>query len=103
MPQVATVFQALADERRRAVLELLGDRELTATEIAGRFDVTRQAVSQHLRTLLDAGLVVERRSGTRRYYRVRPEGLDEARAFLDLFWSSRLDALRRAEREDGGA
>src|SRR3712207_6136049 len=100
---VTTVFQALADERRRAVLELLGDRALTAAEIAGHFDATRQAGSQHLRTLLAAGLLVERRAGTRRYYRVRPEGREEARAFLDLFWASRLGALRRAEGDDAGA
>jgi DNA-binding transcriptional ArsR family regulator len=99
---VATVFQALADDRRRAVLELLGDRELTASEIAAEFDVTRQAVSQHLQTLARAGLVTERRAGTRRYYRVRPEGLGEARAFLDLFWSSHLAALRRVEQDDAG-
>ena len=93
-----SVFQALADERRRAVLELLGDRELTAGQIAAEFDVTRQAMSQHLQTLVQAGLLTERRDGTRRWYRVRPEGFGEARAFLDLFWTTRLAALREAER-----
>jgi len=63
--------------------------------IAAHFDVTRQAVSQHLRILHDAGLVSERRDGTRRIYRARPEGLAELRAFLDEFWSERLEALKR--------
>ena len=93
-----SVFQALADERRRAVLELLGDRDLTAGQIAAEFDVTRQAMYQQLQTLVQAGLLTERRDGTRRWYRVRPEGFGEARAVLDLFWTTRLAALREAER-----
>ena len=65
------------------------------------FDVTRPAVSQHLSVLKEAGLVTERRNGTRRLYRARPEGLLEVRAFLDEFWSDRLEALKReAEREE---
>src|SRR5213075_3170906 len=80
---------------RRAILRLVRDEEMTAGRIAGHFDVTRQAVSQHLRILHGAGLVSERRDGTRRIYRARPEGLTELRAFLDEFWSERLEALRR--------
>ena len=71
------------------------DEELTAGMIATHFDVTRQAISQHLRVLHGAGLVSERRDGTRRIYRVRPEGLNELRAFLDDFWSDRLEKLKR--------
>ena len=71
------------------------DEELTAGRIAAHFDVTRQAISQHLRVLHGAGLVSERREGTRRIYRGRPEGLIELRAFLDDFWSDRLDTLKR--------
>ena len=71
------------------------DEELTAGRIAAHFDVTRQAVSQHLRVLHGAGLVSERRDGTRRIYRVRPEGLIELRAFLDDFWKDRLEQLKR--------
>ena len=98
---------AIAEPRRREILGLVRDRELAAGEIAGHFDVTRQAVSQHLRTLLDAGLVSERRDGTRRIYRARAEGLRELRAFLDAFWTPRLDALKREaevehERRVGG-
>ena len=65
-------LQALAEPRRREILGLLADRELTAGEIAARFDVTRPAVSQHLAVLRAAGLVSERRDGTRRLYRARP-------------------------------
>ncbi len=71
------------------------DEEMTAGKIATHFEVTRQAISQHLRVLHGAGLVSERRDGTRRIYRVRPEGLIELRAFLDDFWSDRLEKLKR--------
>ena len=68
---------------------------LSAGEIAGHFAVTRPAVSQHLGVLKEAGLVDERRSGTRRLYRARPEGLEPVREFLEQFWDERLDALKR--------
>src|SRR2546421_5436801 len=90
---------AIAEPRRREILGLVRDRELAAGQIAAHFDVTRQAVSQHLGNLRDAGLVSERREGTRRIYRARPEGLIELRAFLDDFWGERLEALKR-EAED---
>ena len=93
-------IDAIAEPRRREILGLVRDRELAAGEIAARFDVTRQAVSQHLRNLRDAGLVSERRDGTRRIYRARPEGLTELRAFLDDFWSNRLEKLKREAEAD---
>jgi DNA-binding transcriptional ArsR family regulator len=94
------VFQVLAEARRRDVLALVADRERTAGQIAERFDVTRQAVSQHLRILLSAGLISERRDGARRWYRARPEGLEEVRAYLDKMWPAALDRLKlAAERE----
>jgi DNA-binding transcriptional ArsR family regulator len=63
--------------------------------------VTRPAVSQHLTVLKEAGLVSERRNGTRRLYRARPEGLQPLREFLDEVWGDRLEALKReAEREE---
>ena len=74
---------ALADSRRRRILELVRDYELTAGEIAAEFDVTRPAVSQHLRVLREAGLIIERRHGTRRLYRTARGGLEDLRAFLD--------------------
>ncbi len=93
-------FQVLSEPRRREVLRLVCARERTAGEIAGEFEVTRQAVSQHLRVLLGAGLVHERREGTRRWYSARPEGLEDVRAYLDAMWPSALGRLKAAaERE----
>jgi DNA-binding transcriptional ArsR family regulator len=95
-----TAIQALAEPRRREILELIRDGELTAGEIASGFDVSRPAISQHLGVLKEAGLVSERREGTRRFYRARPEGLRELREFLEGFWAFSLDKLKReAERE----
>jgi DNA-binding transcriptional ArsR family regulator len=97
------VLQALAEPRRRQILELVRDRELPAGAIAARFEVTRPAISQHLRVLREAGLVTERRNGTRRLYRARPEGLAELRAFLQQYWDDRLRQLRdAAEAEEQG-
>ena len=94
-------LKAIAAPRRRQILSLVRDGELSAGEIAAHFDVTRPAVSQHLTVLKEAGLVTERRNGTRRLYRARPEGLAQLKAFLDEFWSDRLEALKReAEREE---
>ena len=82
-------------------LRLVWDAELTAGEIASHFELTRPAVSQHLGVLKEAGLVSERRDGTRRLYRASPQGLVELKAFLDEFWGDRLEALKReAEREE---
>lgn len=94
-------LRALAEPRRRRILELVGERELSAGEIASHFDVTRPAISQHLGVLKEAGLVDERRNGTQRLYRARPQGFAELRAFLEGFWDEKLEALRReAEREE---
>ena len=96
-----TALRAIARPRRRQILQLVRTTELSAGEIASHFDVTRPAVSQHLTLLKEAGLVDERRNGTRRLYRARPEGLAELRAFLEEFWDARLEALKReAEREE---
>ena len=93
---MADVFQVLAEPRRRDLLALLAGDERTAGDIARRFDVTRQAVSQHLRILLEAGLIRERRDGTRRWYSARPEGLAEVRAYVEVMWPSALDDLKVA-------
>src|SRR4051795_3788559 len=94
-------LKAIAEPRRRAILGLVREEELSAGEIASHFDVTRPAISQHLSVLKEAGLVNERRNGTRRLYRARPEGLVELKAFLDELWGERLEALKReAEREE---
>ena len=91
-----TVIQAISEPRRREILQMVRDRELAAGEIAAGFDVTRPAISQHLTVLRNAGLVSERREGTRRLYRARPEGLAELRSFLDGFWEDRLERLKLA-------
>src|SRR3954466_14907536 len=96
-----STIQALAEPRRREILERIRDRELTAGEIASGFDVSRPAISQHLGVLKEAGLVSERREGTRRFYRARPEGLKELREFLEGFWTFALGQLKReAESEE---
>jgi len=85
MRDVEAAIRAIAERHRREIVRLVRDRELTAGQIASHFEVSRPAVSQHLRILKDSGLVTERRQGTRRYYRARVEGLAELRAFLEVF------------------
>ena len=95
-------LKAIAEPRRRRILVLVRDEELSAGEIASHFEVSRPAVSQHLTVLREAGLVDERREGTRRLYRARPDGLSDLRSFLDGFWDDRLAQLKRAsERLEG--
>lgn len=95
------VLNALADPRRRAILRLVRDDERPAGEIAAHFpDVTGPAISQHLRVLREAGLVIERRAGTRRLYRARPEGLRELREWLREFWGDALEDLKTAAEHD---
>ena len=94
-------LRAIAEPRRRRILQLVRERELSAGQIASQFDVSRPAISQHLGVLKEAGLVDERRNGTQRLYRARPQGLADLKAFLDGFWGERLDALQHdAEREE---
>jgi DNA-binding transcriptional ArsR family regulator len=89
-------LHALAEPRRREILGLLAADEMAAGAIAARFDVTRPAVSQHLAVLRAAGLVSERRDGTRRLYRARPAGLEPLRTWLGRFWDDNLQRLRVA-------
>ena len=94
-------LKAIAEPNRRRILTLVRNEELTAGEIASHFEVSRPAVSQHLAVLKEAGLVHERRNGTRRLYSVRPEGFNEVKAFLEGFWDEKLEALKReAEQEE---
>ncbi|MDQ4025912.1 MAG: metalloregulator ArsR/SmtB family transcription factor [Actinomycetota bacterium] len=94
-------LKAIAAPHRRQILKLVRKGELSAGEIAAHFDVTRPAVSQHLNVLKEAGLLSERRNGTRRLYRARPQGLAELRTFLEEFWDERLEALKiEAEQEE---
>jgi DNA-binding transcriptional ArsR family regulator len=83
-------WTALGDPTRRAIFERLADRPRAVGELAAEFPVTRPAVSQHLKVLKDAGLVVDRVAGTRRIYQVDPKGVGALRAQLDRFWSKTL-------------
>ena len=95
-PAIDLALHAIAEPHRRAIMRLVRDRELPAGEIAAHLPISAPAVSQHLRVLLDAGLVRVRRAGTHRLYRVRQEGLDDLRTFLDEFWDAGLEQLRLA-------
>jgi DNA-binding transcriptional ArsR family regulator len=83
-------FAALAEPRRRAMLLLVRDEPRSVNEIAAHFDISQQAVSQHLKVLRDAGLVAVRPDGQRRLYMVRPEGLESLEAFLAELWPAGL-------------
>jgi DNA-binding transcriptional ArsR family regulator len=97
---VDTALRALAEPSRRKILRLVRDRERTAGDIARHFDVSRPAVSQHLRVLEDARLVTVRRDGTRRWYRARPEGLGELHRWLQTMWTDRLGDMKRAAEQE---
>jgi DNA-binding transcriptional ArsR family regulator len=90
-----TALSALAEPRRRAILRLVTEDELSAGDVAAHFDITRPAISQHLKVLKGAGLVSERRDGTRRLYSARPEGLAELRQFIEELWDAKLTRLKR--------
>ncbi len=97
-----TVMDALGDPTRRAVFDRLREGPRSVGEVAEGLPVSRPAVSQHLRVLREAGLVAERRVGTRRIYELAPGGLVELRAYFDQFWSQALDAYKEAaERKEG--
>ena len=89
-------LRAISEPHRREILRLVWKQELPAGDIASHFSVTRPAISQHLRVLKEAGLVTERREGTRRLYKARPEGLGQLRAFLEAMWDDSLDRLKAA-------
>lgn len=100
------VFEAIAQPKRREILRLLAAGELSAGEVAARFDVTQPAISQHLKVLRETGLVTERREGTRRLYSVRSEGLADLHEFLAEVLPAGLKRLKQAaedeERRRGG-
>jgi DNA-binding transcriptional ArsR family regulator len=93
-PRTDAMLRALSEPRRREILRLVAENELSAGAIAAGFDVTRTAISQHLTVLRTAGLVTERREGTRRLYRGRREALREVQTALEGIWSSSLDRGR---------
>ncbi|MGB2874493.1 MAG: metalloregulator ArsR/SmtB family transcription factor [Gaiellaceae bacterium] len=87
-------MDALGDPTRRTIFELLREGQRSVGELAAGLPVSRPAVSQHLRILKEAGLVTERRNGTRRFYRVDPDGLGEIRDYFDDFWTEALAAFK---------
>ena len=96
----ALALDALADGTRRSVFEQLRDGPLSVGDLAARLPVSRPAVSQHLRVLKKAGLVSDRRAGTRRLYRVEPEGIAELRDYLDELWDQALAAFKQAVEQE---
>jgi DNA-binding transcriptional ArsR family regulator len=91
-----SLLRAIAEPRRREIMLLVKDRELSAGAIAANFDVSRPAISQHLAVLKEAGLLRERRQGTQRLYTTTPEALRELTAFIEAFWDDRLARLKAA-------
>jgi DNA-binding transcriptional ArsR family regulator len=93
-------FYALSDPTRRQIFEKIARRPLSVVELSQGLPVSRPAVSQHLRVLKDARLVTERKDGTRRVYRLDPEGVEAMRSYLDRFWDRALDAFKAAAEQE---
>jgi DNA-binding transcriptional ArsR family regulator len=89
-------WTALGDPSRRAIFERLADQPRSVGELAGELPISRPAVSQHLKVLKDARLVTDERAGTRRIYRVDPDGLRAMRGYLDHFWDQALAGFKEA-------
>jgi len=94
--QATDGFAALADPTRRLLFERLAKKALSVGELAAGVHVSRPAVSQHLKVLKDAGLVVDEADGTRRVYRVNPRGIEAMKRYLDRFWDRALAAFKAA-------
>jgi DNA-binding transcriptional ArsR family regulator len=93
-------WTALGDPTRRAIFERVADRAQAVGELASELPVSRPAVSQHLKVLKDAGLVVDRPAGTRRVYQLNPDGVGALRAQLDRFWNQALAAYKQVVEQD---
>jgi DNA-binding transcriptional ArsR family regulator len=91
---------ALGDPTRRVIFERLADGPRAVGELASELPVSRPAVSQHLKVLKEAGLVVDRQEGTRRVYQLNPEGLAALRAYFDRFWNQALAAFKSVVETD---
>ena len=94
-------MDALGDPTRRAIFERLAQGPTAVGDLARELPVSRPAVSQHLRVLKEAGLVTERRDGTRRLYRIDPDGLAAIRDYFDDFWNEALAAFQAAAKSEG--
>ncbi len=93
-------FSALGDPTRRLVFERIAKRPMSVGKLASGLAVSRPAVSQHLKVLKDAGLVVDREEGTRRIYSIDPRGIAAMRTYLDRFWDRSLAAFKAAAEEE---
>src|ERR1043165_5210642 len=101
MANASSALQALADPTRREIFERLARAPSAVGELASELPVSRPAVSQHLKVLKDAGLVIDRPDGTRRLYQLDPTGIEAVRAYFDTFWNQALAAFKHAvEKED---
>src|SRR5438552_11213294 len=96
-----SAMDALGDGTRRAIYERLREGPKAVGELASELPVSRPAVSQHLRVLKEAGLVSERKEGTRRIYRLDPDGLGELRVYFDRFWTTALESFEAAVARNG--
>lgn len=97
---IEKVIQAITEPRRREILSLVRDREMTSSSIASHFEISAPAISQHLKVLEESGLVLVRREGTKRYYRMRREGFSELKQYIDRFWDDSLLLLKEAAEEE---
>jgi DNA-binding transcriptional ArsR family regulator len=100
MTNHALAFSALGDPTRRLVFERIARRPMSVGKLASGLAVSRPAVSQHLKVLKDAGLVVDREEGTRRIYSIDPRGIAAMRTYLDRFWDRSLAAFKAAAEEE---
>ncbi|MGM0834823.1 MAG: ArsR/SmtB family transcription factor [Bacillota bacterium] len=97
---IEQIIHSLTVPTRREILNLLRDGELTSSEIAKNFSFSAPAISQHLKVLEQSGLVIVRKAGTKRYYRIRREGFGELKQFVDQFWDDSLLRLKEAAEEE---
>jgi DNA-binding transcriptional ArsR family regulator len=97
---LTSALRALAEPRRREILRLVRESELTSGQVAAHFDVTGPAISQHLGVLVEAGLVSVRREGTKRYYRAMPKRLGDISDYLSEFWITSLGRLAEAAEQE---
>jgi DNA-binding transcriptional ArsR family regulator len=97
---IEKVIQAITEPRRREILSLVRDGEMTSSSIASHFEISAPAISQHLKVLEESGLVLVRREGTKRYYRMRREGFSELKQYIDHFWDDSLLLLKEAAEEE---
>jgi DNA-binding transcriptional ArsR family regulator len=101
VPTYSDVLTALADPTRRTIFERIAEGPRAVVELADGLPVSRPAVSQHLRILKDASLIIDQKAGARRMYQLKPDGLAVLRAYLDRFWDQALEAFAVVANEEG--